>query len=87
MTFEEDSRLVHDHLELMHRLNTALVDTLLQVAKETDTPPSELAQLIGMGGGNLHSPFHPLIMRHHEERQQRFIQAQQSAQPPAKPAD
>ena len=84
VSFEEDAKVVHDHLALMHRLNTAMADALLQVASETDTPPRELAQMVGMGGGGLHMLFQPLVIRHQEEQQRRFMEMQQRAQEPPK---
>jgi deferrochelatase/peroxidase EfeB len=80
MSFEEDAKILHDHLELINRLNTAMAEALLKVAKDTATPPAELAQLVGMGGGGLHSLFHPLVMRHQEERQRRVMERQRRSQ-------
>jgi hypothetical protein len=83
VSFEEDAKILRDHLELIHRLNTTMVEALLQVAEETNTPPGKLAQLVGgMGGGGLHMLFQPLVMRYHEEQQRRFMEAQRASQAP-----
>jgi len=82
MSVEDDAKLLHDHLELMHRLNQALVDALLDVAKQSGKTPYELAQLVGFGGGGFHALFQPLMMRYQEEQQRRILEVQQRAQQP-----
>jgi hypothetical protein len=79
--FADEEQLVRDHLELTHRLNTALAEALFRVAEETQTPPTHLAQMVGMGGGGLHSLFQPLMLRFQEEQQRRWVEAQEKRSP------
>jgi hypothetical protein len=82
MSFEEEARLVHEHIELIHKLNLALADALLKVAEESETPPTQLAQMLGFGGGGISPLFQPLVMRFHEEQQRRFAAMQRDPIPP-----
>lgn len=80
MAFEEDAKLVRDHLELVHRLITELAEAVLRVAEETETSPVELAQMVGMGGGGLHNLMQPLLQRHQEEMMRKHLELQRTAQ-------
>ena len=82
MAFDDDAKVVRDQIDLIHKVNTAIAEAVLRVAEETGTPPAQLAQMVQMGGGGIHSLFQPLIMRHHEEQQRRFMQAQRGESQP-----
>ena len=87
MAFEDEAKLVRDHVDLIHRLNLAMVEAFFRVAEETDTPPLDLARMVGFGGSGLHTLFQPLMLRLQEEDRRRALEAHRAAQEAAKTGD